>query len=118
MAKKLKQHLIFITLSLAMLSFSAQAQVSNPQCGQRYIAQNIKSAVLALKATKYCTNISLPYSMAQASKNIDDLRCNAQASSLLDEMINDFDYQYKTIMSGAGSKAICLQAASLGKDIS
>ncbi len=118
MAKKLKQHLIFASLSLLVLSLPAQAQVSKSQCGQRYIAQNIKSAVLAFKATKYCTNINLPYSMAQASKNIDDLRCNEQASSLLDEMINDFDYQYKSIMSGAGSKAICLQAASLGKDIS
>ncbi len=118
MAKKLKQYLIFASLSLLVLSLPAQAQVSKQQCGQRYIAQNIESAVLALKATKYCTNISLPYSRAQASENVDDLRCNAQASSLLDELINDFDYQYKSIMSGAGSKTICLQAASLGKDIS
>ncbi len=112
-----KKPLTFFIVFVILLQFATPAQ-ANPQCGQRFIAQNIKSAVLAYKATKYCKSTKLPYSRAQASKNIDSLRCNAQASLLLDELIYDFDAQYKSIMSGAGKQVVCLEAAALGKDIS
>ncbi len=83
------------------------------QCSPRHIAQNIQSAVLALKATQYCSGIDLPYSAAQASMRVDELRCGAEASELLDDLIGDFDGKYKNIMSGKSKQAVCLKAASL-----
>ncbi len=113
--KKLPAYFIFIFLFLPIF---APAQEFNAKCSQRFIAQNIKSAVLAFKATKYCKSVKLPYSQAQASKRIDDLRCNAQASALLDELIEKYDEQYRTIMNTPNSNIVCQQAIALAKDIS
>ncbi len=118
MCSKYKNFFLFLSALLLLFSNIGAANSFNPQCSQRYIAQNIKSAVLALKATKYCKNIKLPYSRAQAGKKIEELRCNTQASNLLDELIINYDREYKNIMSGPGAELICSNAASLGKDIS
>ena len=109
--KKLSIYFIAI---FALFNFIVPLQASSTQCAQRVIAQNIKSAVLAYKATQYCVGVRLPYSRAQVSDRIDSLRCSSQASNILDELLDDYDGQYRAIMSGTGKQVVCSEAAKLG----
>jgi len=102
-----------------LMSFiSTPAFAKGAQCSPRFIAQNIQTAVLALKATQYCKGVDLPYSAAQASRRVDSLRCGNDASVLLDDLINDYDGKYKSIMSGTSKQVICNRAALLKAEIS
>jgi len=115
-----KKNKIFSLSILFMFGFSLMVFASapvfaakGPQCAPRFIAQNIQLAVFALKATQNCKGIALPYSAAQASMQVDSLRCGAQASDLIDELIKDYNGKYKMIMSGTSKQVTCKQAASM-----
>jgi len=100
---------------MAGLSFlvSTPAFSKGYQCAPRVIAQNIQSAVLALKATKYCTSTDLPYSAAQASIRIESLRCGAEASSLIDELLYQNEGRYKLILTKDENKIACNSAINI-----
>lgn len=89
------------------------AEAGGPQCGQRVIAANIKQAVLALKAKEYCHDENIPYTQEQVEARVESLKCGPQSVELIDELINEFDRQYKTILVGDVKKVVCKQAVSI-----
>ena len=92
---------------------AATTTATGPQCGSRFIAANIHSAVLALKATEFCVAEQLPYTVTEVYERIDSLRCNDEASSLIDSLINDYNRQYKAILTTDAQRTVCEQAVSL-----
>lgn len=80
-------------------------------CMPRYISQNIKDAVLAAKAAKYCPN--MPYTADQAMSFVDEMRCNAQASQIIDNLLFNNEEQYKAILTKDPNKVACGQAAKI-----
>jgi len=102
-------------LLLAAMSVPAAGpvQAGGPQCGQRVIAANIKQAVLALKAKEYCHDENIPYTQEQVEARIESLKCGPQSVELIDELINEYDRQYKTILVGDVRKVVCKQAISI-----
>jgi len=97
----------------AMVLMSAPALAGGPQCGPRYIAHNIQEAVLALKAAQYCKRADLPYTAAEASQRVDSLRCGDSSSLLIDELLMNFDQQYKTILVRDPQHIICERAVQI-----
>lgn len=89
------------------------AEAAGPQCQRRFIASNIQDAVLALKATEYCTNQNLPYSRSDVMERIESLRCGPDSVALIEDLIDDYDDKYKLIMTTDPSKAVCIHAAQL-----
>lgn len=89
------------------------AAANGPQCAPRMIAQNIKDAVLALKATEYCVGFEFPYTIDDVNRRIEDLRCGNDSSQLLDELINDYNLEYKTILTADHQHTVCKQAQTI-----
>ncbi len=92
---------------------SAPAAAGGPQCGPRYIAKNIQTAVLALKASQYCKREDLPFTAAEAFERIESLRCGADSSQLIDELLVNFDQQYKTILARDPHHIVCEKATKI-----
>lgn len=96
-----------------VLVMTSSASASGPQCAPRHIAQNIKTAVLAMKATQYCLREDLPYTAAEVSERIDSLRCGEESSRIIDELLGDFEQAYKTILARDTRHVVCMQAAMI-----
>lgn len=102
-----------ILSAIVGFSIATPVQAGGPQCGQRVIAANIKQAVLALKAKEYCHDENIPYTQEQVEARIESLKCGPQSVELIEELINEFDRQYKTILVGDVKKVVCKQAISI-----
>lgn len=104
---------VVVGMTGIFLAMSMSASADGRQCAPRAIAQNIKDAVLALKATEYCKSEDLPYTAADAAARIETLRCGPQSSELIDELLNNYEQEYKTILARDVRHVVCLQAASI-----
>jgi len=105
-----------VGLTCAGLLFASTinaSSASGKQCGPRFIAVNIKSAVLALKATEFCTGQALPYSAIDVWERIDSLRCGPESSALIDDLINDYDREYSTILATDAKQTVCNMATTI-----
>ena len=96
-----------------LLVSSLPASAAGKQCGPRFIAENIKTAVLALKATEHCIGEPLPYTVVDVWERIDSLRCGPESSALIDDLINDYDREYQTILATDAKHTVCKLAINL-----
>lgn len=103
--------LMAAAVSAVMLSAPALAQENRTQCGPRNIAQNLKEAVLAMKAAQYCEG--MPYTIGEAAARVEAMRCNDQASTLIDELLNDFSAEYEAVFAADAGDVVCTQAAAI-----
>lgn len=102
-----------VAVSMAAMTTPVLAQSGGDQCQLRTLAANIKSAVLALKATRYCRGFDLPYTRDEVTARIDDLRCGSQSSALIDDLLDNYEIQYKTIMKTDARQVVCNQATTI-----
>lgn len=104
-----------VSLSCAglLLASTVTASAGGKQCGPRFIAVNIKTAVLAPKATEYCLGEELPYTVADVWERIDSLRCGPESSTLIDDLINDYNREYKTILATDAKRTVCKMAMDI-----
>lgn len=93
--------------------FSAPALALNKDCNRNYVTQRVQSAMLAFKATQYCSKTPLPFTDLEAIQQLDSLRCNADASAMIDELDRSFDKQYRMIMTTDSAQTVCKHAATL-----
>ena len=81
-------------------------------CMPRFIAQNIEDAVMAFTAARYCDG--LPYTIAEASQRVDQMRgCNADASAMIDGMLDGRDETYRNIYTSDPTRVACQAAATI-----
>lgn len=83
------------------------------RCDRAFVSQGVQKAMLAFKATQYCTKTPLPYTDLQAISRLDELRCNSDVSNMIDELDRDFDKQYRMIMTRDEGQTVCKHAATL-----
>lgn len=105
---------LMVVAVLATTMGAANANVG--LCSPRLISENIKNAVLALKATEHCAGTELPYSHDQATIWVDDMRCGSEASNLIDELLMNYDREYRTIMRTDAGQVVCKMAAEISFD--
>lgn len=100
-------------LLIAGLSLTATATPGQAVtvCGPRYISQNIKDAVLAAKAAKYCTG--MPYTLTQALAFVDRMRCTPEASKMIDDLLFNNEDRFVAVLTGDARQAACEQAAKI-----
>lgn len=102
-------------VSLGLAAAIALGAVPSAQavsvCMPRYISQNIKNAVLATKAAQYCGN--MPYTADQAMSFVDEMRCNAEASQIIDNLLFKNEERYKSILTGDMAGVACGAAAKI-----
>jgi hypothetical protein len=103
-------------VATACFATASPALAGGSQCGQRVIAANIKNAVLALKATQYCRDEKIPYTVEEVNARLDALNCGPQSIELIDELINEYDRQYKTILTSDVKRVVCTQALTISWD--
>lgn len=110
----------FVAVSMTCLTITAtMASVASANvglCSPRLISANIKEAVLALKATEHCAGTQLPYNHDQATARLDDLRCGKQASDLIDDMVKNYEREYRTILRTDAGQVVCKHAATITFD--
>ncbi len=92
------------------------ASAGGSQCAPRFIADNIQDAVLALKATQYCRDVGLPYTAAEAAQRVESLRCGSDSSQLIDDLLSNFEQEYKAILERDHRRVVCMRAAQLSLD--
>lgn len=85
-------------------------------CSPRLISENIKDAVLMLKANELCRGIELPYTHDEARERLESLRCGEQASNIIDNMVQNYQREFKTIMQSDPNQTVCKVAATLSWD--
>lgn len=83
-------------------------------CTPRLISERIKESVLAMKAAQYCKG--MPYTIDQAARHVEGMRCSPQASAIVDNMMTQYDLEYKTILKGDAGLVACHQAALIKLD--
>lgn len=101
--------LAFATLMM-VLATVPQAQAIS-LCMPRYISQNIKDAVLASKAAKYCSD--MPYTTTEAMHFVDKMRCSPAASELIDGLLFQHEEDYRTILVKDPNHVACNAAAKI-----
>lgn len=104
--------------SMALLAAApAEAAMSEEmalsKCHIKYVAPRIQDAMLALKATQYCVGQEFPYTELDVLARLDKLRCDAGASSMIDELYDDYDKQYRLVLMKDKTHTVCKHAATL-----
>lgn len=102
-----------IAASMTIVAPPAFADASGAQCQLRLMSINIKEAVLAMKAARYCQDFDLPYTMDDVAARIEDLRCGPQSSAMIDDLMENYEVQYKLIMKTDARMTICKQATTI-----
>lgn len=102
-----------VAVSMSVVPTPALAQVGGEQCQLRSLSKNIKTAILAMQATRYCHGFNLPYTADEATERLDDLRCGTQSSQMIDDLLVSYDAQYETIMKTDARLVVCNQATTI-----
>lgn len=89
------------------------ASAGGPQCAPRTIALSIKTAVLAMKATQYCLGYDLPYTASEVSERLESLECGEESIQLIDDLLNNYEQEYKTILAREAKQVVCMQATTI-----
>lgn len=110
-ARSFVRSLSFAVASLSVVAASTPQAQAISLCMPRYISQNIKDAVLASKAAKYCAD--MPYTAAEAMKFVDRMRCSPAASELIDGLLFQHEEDYRNILTLDPSHVACDAAAKI-----
>lgn len=95
-----------------VLAVAGPANAFSP-CAPRELADNIQNTVLAYKAAEFCKRDTLPYTITEVAERLESLRCNAQSSKLIDDLMSNYDQQYRDIMTRDARQVVCMKAAGL-----
>lgn len=104
---------IVALIAVSQMAIFVPTAHAGQECSRRYIAQNIKDAVLAMKATQYCVGHEFPYTQQQVLDRLELLRCDDGAIALIDELLEGFEKEYKEILTTDAKDTICMYAATL-----
>ena len=101
-----------IILSPILILAGVAPSSAENACMPRFIAQNIEDAVMAYTAARYCDG--LPYTIAEASQRVDQMRgCNADASAMIDGMLDGHEEAYRNIYVSDPTQVACQAAAAI-----